>query len=175
LGGSTEILDCLARHPDRGDACDIRVETGLVVENADLDRPTAIFRMRGMRIQSCRKDEAEPHRGRTRPPFAHDHPPWFQDILVVSLCGQSIRPAGLRAIAGTRGAWRNCAASHAIISWAGGAPSSRILRRLPSARLAPEFLWGHLTQWAADDLDIQPLGRRPMPPLGHFSLIRFAR
>jgi Flp pilus assembly pilin Flp len=32
-----------------------------------------------------------------------------------------------------------------------------------------------LAQWAAGQPDVQLLERRPMPPLDHFSLIRFAR
>ena len=39
----------------------------------------------------------------------------------------------------------------------------------------PEFRWGRLAQWAAGQPDVRLLERRPMPPLGHFSLIRFAR
>jgi len=37
----------------------------------------------------------------------------------------------------------------------------------------PEFPWERLTQWAARHGGIRVLERRPMPPLGHFSLIRF--
>ena len=39
----------------------------------------------------------------------------------------------------------------------------------------PEFRWERLAQWAAGQPDVRLLERRPMPPLGHFSLIRFAR
>ena len=39
----------------------------------------------------------------------------------------------------------------------------------------PEFRWERLAQWAARHGGVQVLERRPMPPLGHFSLIRFAR
>jgi len=39
----------------------------------------------------------------------------------------------------------------------------------------PEFRWERLAQWAAGHAGVQFLERRPMPPLGHFSLIRFAR
>jgi phosphatidylethanolamine/phosphatidyl-N-methylethanolamine N-methyltransferase len=38
----------------------------------------------------------------------------------------------------------------------------------------PEFPWARLAQWAERG-DIDLIERRPMPPLGHFSLIRFAR
>jgi len=38
----------------------------------------------------------------------------------------------------------------------------------------PEFPWGRLTRWA-DRYGAHLIERRPMPPLGHFSLIRFAR
>jgi phosphatidylethanolamine/phosphatidyl-N-methylethanolamine N-methyltransferase len=39
----------------------------------------------------------------------------------------------------------------------------------------PEFRWQRLAQWAAGNPAVRFLERRPMPPLGHFSLIRFAR
>ncbi len=39
----------------------------------------------------------------------------------------------------------------------------------------PEFRWQRLARWAARRGDIRVVERRPMPPLGHFSLIRFAR
>jgi len=38
-----------------------------------------------------------------------------------------------------------------------------------------EFPWQRLTQWAAGHGGVQIIERRAMPPLGHFSLIRFAR
>ena len=39
----------------------------------------------------------------------------------------------------------------------------------------PDFGWGRLAQWAQRRSDIRLIERRPVPPLGHFSLIRFAR
>src|SRR5271170_8010523 len=39
----------------------------------------------------------------------------------------------------------------------------------------PEFRWARLAQWAARHGGVSVVERRPMPPLGHFSLIRFAR
>ena len=39
----------------------------------------------------------------------------------------------------------------------------------------PEFRWQRLAQWAAGHAGVRLIERRPMPPLGHFSLIRFAR
>jgi len=39
----------------------------------------------------------------------------------------------------------------------------------------PEFRWDRLAQWAARHGGVSVLERRAMPPLGHFSLIRFAR
>jgi phosphatidylethanolamine/phosphatidyl-N-methylethanolamine N-methyltransferase len=39
----------------------------------------------------------------------------------------------------------------------------------------PEFRWERLAQWAARHGGVQVIERRPMPPLGHFSLIRFGR
>lgn len=39
----------------------------------------------------------------------------------------------------------------------------------------PEFRWERLAQWAAAYGGVRLVERRPMPPLGHFSLIRFAK
>lgn len=39
----------------------------------------------------------------------------------------------------------------------------------------PEFPYARLTDWAARHGGVRIIERRPMPPLGHFSLIRFAR
>jgi phosphatidylethanolamine/phosphatidyl-N-methylethanolamine N-methyltransferase len=39
----------------------------------------------------------------------------------------------------------------------------------------PGFRWDRLAQWAAGHGGVRVVERRPMPPLGHFSLIRFAR
>ena len=39
----------------------------------------------------------------------------------------------------------------------------------------PEFRWERLAQWAAQHGGVRVMERRPMPPLGHFSLIRFSR
>ncbi len=39
----------------------------------------------------------------------------------------------------------------------------------------PEFRWERLAQWAARHGGVRVVERRAMPPLGHFSLIRFAR
>ena len=39
----------------------------------------------------------------------------------------------------------------------------------------PEFRWERLARWAASHGRVRVVERRPMPPLGHFSLIRFAK
>ena len=39
----------------------------------------------------------------------------------------------------------------------------------------PEFRWQRLARWAERHGGVRLLERRPMPPLGHFSLIRFGR
>jgi phosphatidylethanolamine/phosphatidyl-N-methylethanolamine N-methyltransferase len=39
----------------------------------------------------------------------------------------------------------------------------------------PEFPWARLETWAGRHGGVSLLERRPMPPLGHFSLIRYAR
>ena len=38
-----------------------------------------------------------------------------------------------------------------------------------------EFRWERLARWTAQHGDVRLIERSPMPPLGHFSLIRFAR
>ena len=39
----------------------------------------------------------------------------------------------------------------------------------------PEFGWDRLARWAASHGGVRLVERRPMPPLGHFSLIRFVK
>lgn len=39
----------------------------------------------------------------------------------------------------------------------------------------PEFPWERLTDWAAKHGGVSLAERRPMPPMGHFSLIRFRK
>jgi len=39
----------------------------------------------------------------------------------------------------------------------------------------PEFRWERLARWAQAHGGVKVIERRPMPPLGHFSLIRFGR
>jgi phosphatidylethanolamine/phosphatidyl-N-methylethanolamine N-methyltransferase len=39
----------------------------------------------------------------------------------------------------------------------------------------PEFPWGRLAAWAERRDGVYVIERRPMPPLGHFSLIRFGK
>jgi phosphatidylethanolamine/phosphatidyl-N-methylethanolamine N-methyltransferase len=48
---------------------------------------------------------------------------------------------------------------------------SPIARRLG---WSPEFPWARLTGWAERD-GVRLIERRPMPPMGHFSLIRFGK
>jgi phosphatidylethanolamine/phosphatidyl-N-methylethanolamine N-methyltransferase len=40
---------------------------------------------------------------------------------------------------------------------------------------SPDFPWARLTRWAERTPGMRLIERRPMPPLGHFSLIRFGR
>jgi phosphatidylethanolamine/phosphatidyl-N-methylethanolamine N-methyltransferase len=40
---------------------------------------------------------------------------------------------------------------------------------------SPEFPWARLENWAARTPGMRLIERRPMPPLGHFSLIRFGK
>jgi phosphatidylethanolamine/phosphatidyl-N-methylethanolamine N-methyltransferase len=39
----------------------------------------------------------------------------------------------------------------------------------------PEFPWGRLAQWAERHGGVELIERRPMPPLGQFSLVRFRK
>ena len=39
----------------------------------------------------------------------------------------------------------------------------------------PEFAWARLARWAAAHKDMRVIERRPVPPLGHFSLVRFGK
>jgi phosphatidylethanolamine/phosphatidyl-N-methylethanolamine N-methyltransferase len=39
----------------------------------------------------------------------------------------------------------------------------------------PEFSWARLARWAQANGGVRLIERRPMPPFGHFSMIRFAR
>ncbi len=39
----------------------------------------------------------------------------------------------------------------------------------------PEFPWARLVRWAERARGVRLIERRPMPPLGHFSLIRFGK
>jgi phosphatidylethanolamine/phosphatidyl-N-methylethanolamine N-methyltransferase len=38
-----------------------------------------------------------------------------------------------------------------------------------------EFPWGRYVRWAARSPNVHLIERRPMPPLGHFSLVRFGK
>ena len=38
-----------------------------------------------------------------------------------------------------------------------------------------DFAWSRYTQWAAKAHGVELVERRPVPPLGHFSLIRFRK
>ena len=39
----------------------------------------------------------------------------------------------------------------------------------------PEFRWSRFEAWLERTPDIRLIERRPVPPLGHFSLIRFGK
>jgi len=55
--------------------------------------------------------------------------------------------------------------------WAFEQGFSPIARRLG---WSPEFPWDRLVRWAERD-GVRLIERRPMPPMGHFSLIRFGK
>jgi phosphatidylethanolamine/phosphatidyl-N-methylethanolamine N-methyltransferase len=60
----------------------------------------------------------------------------------------------------------------------GGARKAFELAFAPVARRLgwrPEFPWGRLTAWMARMPGIHLIERRPMPPLGHFSLVRYGK
>jgi phosphatidylethanolamine/phosphatidyl-N-methylethanolamine N-methyltransferase len=59
-----------------------------------------------------------------------------------------------------------------------GARRAFELRFAPIARKLgwrPEFPWQRLSRWVAAHKGVHVVERRPMPPLGHFSLIRFGK
>ena len=68
-----------------------------------------------------------------------------------------------------------------LVNHIGAETGPRRLFELAFAPLArrlgwqPGFRWDRLAQWAAGHGGVRVVERRPMPPLGHFSLIRFAR
>jgi phosphatidylethanolamine/phosphatidyl-N-methylethanolamine N-methyltransferase len=39
----------------------------------------------------------------------------------------------------------------------------------------PEFPWARIARWAERHGGVELIERRPMPPLGHFSLVRFRK
>jgi phosphatidylethanolamine/phosphatidyl-N-methylethanolamine N-methyltransferase len=58
------------------------------------------------------------------------------------------------------------------------------LRRFIEQRLQPvvrqlgfrtDFAWSRYTQWVAKAHGVELVERRPVPPFGHFSLIRFRK
>jgi phosphatidylethanolamine/phosphatidyl-N-methylethanolamine N-methyltransferase len=58
------------------------------------------------------------------------------------------------------------------------------MRRMIEQRLQPvvrqlgwrtEFAWSRYAQWAAGAQGMELIERRPVPPFGHFSLIRFRK
>ncbi|MGE3990368.1 class I SAM-dependent methyltransferase [Pseudorhodoplanes sp.] len=64
------------------------------------------------------------------------------------------------------------------ISAEGGLRRSFELRFAPVARRLgwrPEFEWARLQAWVDRNPPMRVIERRPMPPLGHFSMIRFGK
>src|SRR6476660_2310569 len=68
-----------------------------------------------------------------------------------------------------------------LVNHIGAESGPRKLFELAFAPLArrlgwrPEFPWARLTDWAAKQGGVTLAERRPMPPMGHFSLIRFRK
>ncbi|QDM15613.1 class I SAM-dependent methyltransferase [Tardiphaga sp. vice352] len=68
-----------------------------------------------------------------------------------------------------------------LVNHIGAESGPRKLFELAFAPLArrlgwrPEFPWGRLVDWAAGHGGITLAERRPMPPMGHFSLIRYRK
>ena len=68
-----------------------------------------------------------------------------------------------------------------LVNHIGAESGPRRLFELAFAPLArrlgwrPEFPWARLTDWAAKHGGVSLTERRPMPPMGHFSLIRFRK
>jgi phosphatidylethanolamine/phosphatidyl-N-methylethanolamine N-methyltransferase len=73
---------------------------------------------------------------------------------------------------GARSSWSTTSARRRAC----GAYSSRALHRSPAGSAgARNFAGGASPMGRAGQPDVRLLERRPMPPLGHFSVIRFAR
>lgn len=68
-----------------------------------------------------------------------------------------------------------------LVNHIGAESGARRLFELGFAPLArrlgwrPEFPWARLVDWAARHGGVELAERRPMPPMGHFSLIRYRR
>jgi len=68
-----------------------------------------------------------------------------------------------------------------LVNHIGAESGARKLFELAFAPLArrlgwrPEFPWGRLVNWAAGHGGVTLAERRPMPPMGHFSLIRYRK
>ena len=68
-----------------------------------------------------------------------------------------------------------------LVNHIGAETGARRIFELAFAPLArrlgwrPEFPWARLVNWAAGHDNISLIERRPMPPLGHFSLIRYRK
>ena len=68
-----------------------------------------------------------------------------------------------------------------LVNHIGAESGARRIFELAFAPLArrlgwrPEFPWGRLVDWAAGHGGITLAERRPMPPMGHFSLIRYVK
>jgi phosphatidylethanolamine/phosphatidyl-N-methylethanolamine N-methyltransferase len=68
-----------------------------------------------------------------------------------------------------------------LVNHIGAESGPRVLLETCFAPLArrlgwrPEFRFARLTDWAARNGHVRLIERKPMPPLGHFSLIRFER
>jgi phosphatidylethanolamine/phosphatidyl-N-methylethanolamine N-methyltransferase len=68
-----------------------------------------------------------------------------------------------------------------LVNHIGAETGARRIFELAFAPLArrlgwrPEFPWARLANWAAGHRDVSLIERRPMPPMGHFSLIRYRK
>ena len=68
-----------------------------------------------------------------------------------------------------------------LVNHIGAESGPRKLFELAFAPLArrlgwrPEFPWARLVNWAANHGGVDLIERRPMPPMGHFSLIRYRK
>jgi phosphatidylethanolamine/phosphatidyl-N-methylethanolamine N-methyltransferase len=80
-------------------------------------------------------------------------------------CARMLRPGGEMVLLSRIGA--DAGLRHLVEAWL-----QPIVRRLG---WRAEFPWDRFARWMERRLDVRLIERRPMPPFGHFSLLRFVK